>query len=139
MIKALALAAIRFYQRHLSAHKGFCCAYRFHTGRASCSMLGYRAIRRHGLWVGLVLLRARLGKCGVAHRRYHRQHSAALHGQAGFCDLSCDLPCDFDVSTACDVLGDLPCDCGPDWGSTTRKKQQEDAEHLPPERPRRTI
>jgi len=45
----LALLAITLYQRHLSPYKGFRCAYALHTGRASCSRLGYRAIRRHGL------------------------------------------------------------------------------------------
>ena len=34
-------ATIRFYQRRLSPHKGFCCAYRAHTGRRSCF---YRAV-----------------------------------------------------------------------------------------------
>ena len=64
-MKQLALAAIRLYQRHLSPHKGFCCAYRVHTGRASCSSLGYRAIRRFGLWLGLVILHRRLDKVSL--------------------------------------------------------------------------
>ena len=44
--------AIGAYQRYLSPYKGFCCAYRAHTGRASCSALGARVIRRHGLLAG---------------------------------------------------------------------------------------
>ncbi|MDP3538368.1 MAG: membrane protein insertion efficiency factor YidD [Azonexus sp.] len=123
-MRQLALAAIRLYQRHLSPHKGFCCAYRHHTGHASCSTLGYRAIRRLGLWRGIGVLRQRLGKCGVAHRRYSRPQNVFRH-QAGFCDLSCDLPCDFD-STSCS-----PCDCGGDWGSR-KDESKEQQVHIPP-------
>ncbi|VEB44117.1 Uncharacterised protein [Chromobacterium violaceum] len=47
--KWLALCLIRIYQRHLSPRKGFGCAYRAGTGRAGCSGLAFRAIRRYGL------------------------------------------------------------------------------------------
>ena len=130
-MQALALATIRFYQRHLSPRKGYCCAYRHHTGRASCSQLGYRAIRRLGLWRGLLALRIRLGRCGVAHRRYSRR-GLALGGQAGFCDCACDLPCDLDASTACDIAGNLPCDCGLDWPTSEKRKESEQYVHIPP-------
>jgi putative component of membrane protein insertase Oxa1/YidC/SpoIIIJ protein YidD len=53
-VKTLLLTLIRLYQRHVSPRKGFACAYRVHTGCASCSHLGYRAIRRYGVWQGLV-------------------------------------------------------------------------------------
>ncbi|MFP5394003.1 MAG: membrane protein insertion efficiency factor YidD, partial [Gammaproteobacteria bacterium] len=59
-MKLLALGAIRLYQKFLSPHKGFCCAYAAVSGRASCSVLGYRVIRRHGIWNGLALLDRRL-------------------------------------------------------------------------------
>ena len=49
LLRALALRAIGLYQRHLSPRKGFACAYRARTGGASCSELGFRAIRRFGL------------------------------------------------------------------------------------------
>lgn len=119
-MKRLALAAIRHYQRHLSPHKGFCCAYRHHTGRAGCSQLGYRAIQRYGLLSGIVVLRRRLIKCGVAHRR----HITCRHRQAGFCDVGCDLDCGGgDNCSPCDFL---------DW-DTSRKNEKKDEEiHIPP-------
>lgn len=131
-MKQLALAAIRLYQRHLSPHKGFCCAYRVHTGRASCSNLGFRAIRRLGIWRGLAVLRQRLEKCGIAHRR-HRRRSLARRGQAGFCDLPCDIPCDFEAGNAvCDILDNCPpCDCGGDWGAGRKSEEEERQVHLP--------
>lgn len=125
-MKAFVLASIRLYQRHLSPRKGYCCAYRYHTGRAGCSELGYRAIRRLGLWRGLFVLRMRLDRCGMTHRRYTRSR-LALGSQAGFCDCGCDLPCDLDAGSACDLAGNLPCDCGPDWG---KGRKQEDNESI---------
>ncbi|CAG1772357.1 hypothetical protein BAC2_02356 [uncultured bacterium] len=122
-MKALALAAIRCYQRFISPYKGFSCPYHRYTGRASCSDLGYRAIRRFGVWDGLGVLRQRLDCCGSVYRD-HAPPPAVLHDQAGFCDLSCD-GCDFPT---CDFLpdsdcSDLPCDCG-DWGSLDKRQER---------------
>ena len=105
-MKSLALGAIRFYQRFLSQHKGFCCAYASVTGHASCSALGYRTIRRYGVWRGIALLDQRLAKCGVAYRR-HRPKSThrALGRQGGFIDCACDAPGD------CSLPSDGLCDC----------------------------
>jgi putative component of membrane protein insertase Oxa1/YidC/SpoIIIJ protein YidD len=136
-MRALALPAIRFYQRRISPYKGFACAYRVHTGRASCSVLGYRAIRRFGLWRGLAILDARLHRCGVAHRRY----GAATAPVRGSCDAPCDLPCGPD--------GDLPdlncrnaarladcCNGSCDWPRRRDRKDRrgQRGEHLPPRR-----
>jgi putative component of membrane protein insertase Oxa1/YidC/SpoIIIJ protein YidD len=80
-MKAIALAAISAYQAHLSPLKGFGCAYRVHTGACSCSALGHRAIRMHGVLGGLVVLRKRMHRCGVAHRRFGPQQPAKLTGK----------------------------------------------------------
>jgi putative component of membrane protein insertase Oxa1/YidC/SpoIIIJ protein YidD len=94
---ALALAAIRFYQRRISPYKGFSCALRVATGGASCSAYGYAVIERFGLVRGLGLLQRRLELCGHVHRRGRAsapQHPR-LKYQRGFCDVpACDGPCD---------------------------------------------
>lgn len=124
-MKQIALAAIRLYQRYLSPHKGFRCAYSVYSGRSGCSGVGYRAIRRYGLWRGYLILRRRLEKCGIAHRRLHGR-SLAMQGQAGFCDVPCDVPCDLDFM---DIAGEV-CDCSCDWPS--RKEKAADARmHIP--------
>jgi len=131
-MKRLALAAIAFYRRHLSRLKGFSCAFRVYTGRDSCSAYGQRVISRHGLVIGLMLLNRRMNACGEVHRQHRppamRAMSARHRAQAGFCDLSCDLPDLSCAGDACDVascLGDIAnCDtrgCGDRWRS--RKKQ----------------
>lgn len=113
-MKILALLAIRIYQRMISPYKGFRCAYAACTGHASCSALGYRAIRRYGVADGMGVLNARLQKCGVAYRRYCTPAPRALGNQAGFVDCACDGGCD---SPSCHLPG---CDvCGCDWGGTT--------------------
>lgn len=132
----LALGLIAAYQRWLSPHKGFVCAYRHHTGCASCSVLGARAIRRLGLWQGLGVLKQRLRRCGVAHRR-HRAGRAMGHrqAQAGLCDFSCDLPgSDCGDSPLSDTLDCLDC-CDCDW-PRNRRRDEEQSVHIPPSRRR---
>ena len=151
MVRRLALALIRLYQHHLSPRKGFSCAYRAHTGRASCSALGWRAVRRHGVLRGLALIRERTRRCGVAHRRYGPA-ARPLHGQQGVCDAGCDLPVDAHCHSPCDGPCDGPgprggrrlsqaCDvaecCGCDWSSRDRRSRhagRERSQHLPPRR-----
>jgi uncharacterized protein len=132
-MKSFALAVIRLYQSYISPRKGFSCAYRVHTGHASCSHLGARVIRRYGVLCGFKLLRQRMAKCGVAHRRFSGG-ATRLHRQAGFCDLSCDLPCDLDAgSAACDMVSGCgsPCD-GCDWGNSRKKQEQDKYVYIPP-------
>lgn len=120
-MKVLALAAIKFYQRKISPHKGFCCAYAAYTSDASCSALGYRAIRRFGVWDGLIVLDRRLARCGMAHRITSRARPMVLpmpkRRQAGHVDCSgCD-------ASGCDAIGcDTPLSaldgcagCSCDW------------------------
>jgi putative component of membrane protein insertase Oxa1/YidC/SpoIIIJ protein YidD len=66
MVQASSLALIGLYQRYVSPHKGYCCAYRAHTGGRSCSSYARRAISRAGLWSGLILFRRRLRACAAA-------------------------------------------------------------------------
>jgi putative component of membrane protein insertase Oxa1/YidC/SpoIIIJ protein YidD len=128
---ALALAAIRFYQRYISPRKGFSCALRVATGGASCSAYGYAVIERFGLLRGLGLLQRRLELCGHVHGR--AQASAPLHPrlkyQRGFCDgLACDGPCDLPCHghggcLSADTVSDMAscmCDAGDCWSSRRR-------------------
>ena len=119
-MRRLLLAAIVAYQRWLSPHKGFSCAYRAHMGRASCSALGHRAIRRHGVLAGVAILRQRLHLCGVTHRRLSTVRRPPL-AQRGDCDLGCDLPCDGDDCLRVSRWADC-CDLG--CGRDRRKQKK---------------
>lgn len=144
MMKKLVLLAIAFYQRYLSPYKGFRCAYRKHTGRASCSELGRRVIRRYGVLKGSLVLRQRMHLCGVVHRRWSPVRRP-LAAQRGDCDVGC---CDFSPDAACNGpcdgnwRGRFPslwscCDVGGcDWPSENdkRKKEGEADVHIPARR-----
>jgi len=117
---------IRGYQRFISPRKGFHCAYRVHTGCASCSALGFRAIRRHGVLKGLHLLSRRFERCAEA-RRQLQVLVRRPRLQAGFLDCGdCGGDCAPDCSPgdcACDALDALDClDCG-DWSRREDKRR----------------
>jgi uncharacterized protein len=123
---ALALAAIRFYQRFVSPYKGFSCALRVATGGASCSAYGHAVIARFGLVRGLGLLQRRFELCGHVYRRAHAcpPPHPRLKYQLGFCDAPCDLPCDghghcMSADTAADAASCV-CDVA-DCGRPSRK------------------
>lgn len=121
------LSLIRTYQRYISPHKGFCCAYRCQTGRQSCSSLGYRAIQKYGTVRGLAVLRRRLYLCGVAYRRYSPPFKKAFRTQRGMCDVGCDFPCEASCDLRhinCSSMTDFVscCNCsGCDWPSRKQK------------------
>ena len=130
--RALLLAAIRGYKRHVSPHKGFSCACRVHLGSPSCSTLGLRAISRHGAWRGLGVLRLRLEQCHLVAQEFRGRAFVARPAQAGFVD--CDVPCDAScvelpscdacsLGEACEIASCLDCgevgDCG--WFGSSRQ------------------
>lgn len=67
MLRYAAAGAIALYQRRLSPHKGFSCAYRVHTGGCSCSEFARRFVLRAGLLRLLAILPRRFRKCRSAH------------------------------------------------------------------------
>jgi uncharacterized protein len=146
---SLLLAAIGFYKRHVSPHKGFACAYRMHVGACSCSTLGLRAVSRYGAWRGLGVLRLRFGQCRLAADELHRRPRPFVPpGQAGFCD--CDVPCDASCVDGCplgdacsigDACGAIECcdvadDCNW-WGTSNRPEPAEPRPALQRRRRRR--
>lgn len=142
-MRALAIKAIVAYQRYVSPYKGFRCAYRAHTGRASCSALGLRLIRRYGLRKGVLLLRRRLKLCGIVHRRFAAAAPAVPRLQRGICDAGCDLPfdldCDLPNPKRCLAVSDvLSCSdaCSCDWPSRKRKSDRRERQvYIPPYTP----
>lgn len=62
-------SAIGAYQRYLSPHKGFCCAYRAHTGKRSCSSYGRAIVQRLGLLAFLAALPRQFERCKLAYQK----------------------------------------------------------------------
>lgn len=113
MLRLAAAGAVGAYQRHLSPHKGFCCAYRVHTGRVSCSEFGRRVLLRLGLLAFFRLMPRQFARCRAAFASiqlgsHHSPDQSRLRKAVDGCDCglsSCDV-------ADCALDGcDLPCDC----------------------------
>ena len=143
LMRSIALPAIEFYKRRISPHKGFCCAYRAHLGRFSCSTLGYRAIRRYGVLKGMAVLRQRTRLCAITQRRFRESTATGQRGSA-----PCDLPCDMSCVPDCN-LPNIDCKgvsryfnccdgCACDGPERKKKPQDKDkgAAYVPPARGR---
>ena len=137
-MRKLGLFAIRSYQKWLSPLKGYSCAYRVATGRASCSHLGYRAIELYGIVSGIKILKSRTELCGIAARRTRR---IMFQYQTGECDPGCSPDCDMFSGASCDLsnnqnlncLDGLLQGCNPGCGSSERKTPEEEAKvYIPP-------
>lgn len=137
-MRRFALFAIHCYQRYISPYKGFRCAYSVHTRCASCSSLGYRAVRRYGVLGGLSILRKRTYLCGVAHRRFAVQSRRPLRSQRGDCDMGCDAPvdshCDCDMPSGRSLAKSLDfvdcCDFVDCDGPKRKRKKSKDEGHV---------
>jgi putative component of membrane protein insertase Oxa1/YidC/SpoIIIJ protein YidD len=67
MLSKLALGAIWGYQQYISPRKGFRCAYSVRHGGTGCSGYAKYAIRDHGFWTALPIIRQRLRDCRVSY------------------------------------------------------------------------
>ncbi|AZA10336.1 membrane protein insertion efficiency factor YidD [Corynebacterium pseudopelargi] len=62
-LNAALIAAVRFYQKHLSGLKmGATCRF-----DPVCSSYALQALEEHGAWRGILLSGARIAKCGPWH------------------------------------------------------------------------
>lgn len=113
MLRLAAAGAVGAYQRHISPRKGFCCAYRAHTGRVSCSEFGRRVILKLGLGAFLRLMPRQLARCRAAYAALNRL-GAGKPRKKGRPHRALDR---CDCSSACDLADcapdgcDAPCDC----------------------------
>jgi len=112
----LAIMTLVIYQRHLSPHKGFCCAHRVRHGGLSCSEYARQTILDLGWRRSLAAVRVRLRACRVAaleltledeSERKKRRRDQVLECLPDGCDIGadgCDSGC---VPDSCGRLGKL--------------------------------
>ncbi|MHA0035090.1 membrane protein insertion efficiency factor YidD [Deinococcus sp. PESE-13] len=86
-----ALHAIKFYQRWISPHKGFCCAHAALHGGESCSAAVARIIREDGLRAGQPRIAARFAECREAHTALRAGSPLAI-GTGGVRGVCCCGP-----------------------------------------------
>ncbi len=103
-----AVLAINGYQRYISPHKGFCCAYRVATGEDSCSEYVKQVIIRNGLFRSLSEIRRRFRDCKKSARYLNEAKAAEEDNKKKKKgdDSSSDTAC-----TAAEALACLPTSC----------------------------
>jgi putative component of membrane protein insertase Oxa1/YidC/SpoIIIJ protein YidD len=115
-MKPLYRLAIRLYQRRISPHKGFRCAYSHTHGGPGCSGAVLSILEDKGLIAGWGLIKQRFLNCESAandrekERKKRRENSKDRSGLCGYsavdaCDVGdctpkgpCDGPCDISTS-----------------------------------------
>jgi uncharacterized protein len=131
-MRILALRAIHAYQRYVSPHKGFCCAYRSITGRLSCSNFSARAIEKTGIIAGICLTFRRMRRCSSVYAEFHSSvHRTTrlgehLNHQSGHCDLPIE-GCASDALSQADCATCVPSEC---YIWTPKRKEKKPDERL---------
>lgn len=77
MVRYAAAGSILVYQRWISPHKGFCCAYRKLTGGRSCSEYARQTVLDRGVLTLAKALPRQFARCRRAHAALVTMASAA--------------------------------------------------------------
>ena len=64
---------IIFYQKLISPHKGYCCAYRAYSGNASCSEFTKITIQKNGLIKAIPSIKKQFLKCKIAFEKIEKK------------------------------------------------------------------
>ena len=106
---SFAVVTINGYQRYISPHKGFCCAYRVVRGGDSCSEFAKQAILQNDFWHSLSTIRKRFIECKEAAVYYNLQKEQDKKEGGGICHPIDALHC---VPTEmCGGIGVDACAC----------------------------
>ncbi len=110
-------SAIGAYQRYLSPYKGFCCAYRAHTGKRSCSSYGRAIVQRLGLLAFLAALPRQFERCKLAYQKLLAKRTLmSANAVASDSKKKKNNDCGDCAPSPCDLLdaaSSLPCDAAP--------------------------
>jgi putative component of membrane protein insertase Oxa1/YidC/SpoIIIJ protein YidD len=89
-----ASSLITIYQKHISPHKGFSCAYRVMSHGESCSQYTKRLILEQGLGRSLPLIRERFQACKAASQtlKARRQHCRTIQSENSEENNEMDVP-----------------------------------------------
>ena len=100
-VDQLAVTALTIYQRHVSPHKGWCCAYRATTGEESCFEYAKVTIQRFGFRSSLPIIKGRLMSCAHASRSvvHQSERGESTRGAGVKQDVAAEVAC-----TACSCL-----------------------------------
>ncbi len=66
MLTKIAIFSIELYQKYLSPHKGYCCAYSVYHNDLSCSAYAKQTIKKLGFFHSISKIKARFNECKKA-------------------------------------------------------------------------
>ncbi len=69
MIKTIIIFFINIYQKHLSPHKGYCCAYKVYHNDISCSEFTKNSIKNVGLFPSISIIKQRFKDCKISSEK----------------------------------------------------------------------
>jgi len=107
---------ITLYQKHLSPHKGFSCAYACYHHSISCSSMVKNIIAEHGVIAGWPLIKQQFKQCQTAYHLLINQDEEPPRRDEGSCYESLKKDTKDCAKEACgncdlsDCVPDLPCD-----------------------------
>ena len=73
MIDKVLVHMINIYQKYISPHKGFCCAYRAYSGNSSCSEFTKITIKKNGLIKAIPSIKKQFLKCKIAFEKIEKK------------------------------------------------------------------
>jgi len=73
MLNNALIQMIIFYQKYISPHKGYCCAYRAYSGNASCSEYAKIAIKKNGFIKAIPSIKKQFLKCKIAFEKIEKK------------------------------------------------------------------
>ena len=120
MLTKLSISAITLYQKHISPHKGYCCAHRAYTGEDSCSQYAKVAIAENGLFSAFPLIKEQFDKCSLAAEKMRKEREKKKKEKQ-------DDATECLGDAACELI-DPSCDCNI-WGRLFRKKKSHSDEY----------
>jgi len=91
---------IIFYQKYISPHKGYCCAYRAYSGKNSCSEFAKVTIQENGFIKAILSIKKQFLKCKIAFKEIEKEKKQKdmKDNTANFCVI------DGCTSASCEVL-----------------------------------
>jgi putative component of membrane protein insertase Oxa1/YidC/SpoIIIJ protein YidD len=100
MIKKTLLNLIKFYQKHISKHKGFTCAHLAHKGGVSCSEAISTIIKTNPYNKWATLSKARLKDCKSASKEIEKKRRRQTGRGCADLNRCCPHHCE-DIFDAC--------------------------------------
>ncbi|MGD1524574.1 membrane protein insertion efficiency factor YidD [Vibrio harveyi] len=113
MLNRLAILCIRGYQRFISPHKGYRCAYGVLHNSSGCSGAVIDILRDKGILAGMPAIKQRFADCKSACDELERRREDKKKNR---CCIEPDDACDcVEFNKVCDATPDCG-DCTPDFG-----------------------